>query len=244
MGEDLREQAYQDYKNGMKYKDIAEKYDVSLNTVKSWKTRYSWSRSGKSVRTKNEKGRTQKRGAPTGNKNAVGHGGTGPPGNKNAERHGFFAKWLPAETMQIMQSIEHSDPIDLLWDNIQLQYAAIIRAQNLMYVRDQEDKTIEQVGSSTGKVSSQTWEVQQAWDKHANFLQAQSRAMKTLESMIKQYDELTRSSMATEEQRARIDKLKCEVARMNGETETFEDDGFIEALKGNIDEVWADDSDD
>ncbi|WP_126981280.1 hypothetical protein [Acetobacterium bakii] len=51
-----------------------------------------------------------------------------------------------------------------VWDNIQLQYAAIIRAQNLMYVRDQEDKTIEKVGSSTGKVSSQTWEVQQAWD--------------------------------------------------------------------------------
>lgn len=33
------ELAYQDYKNGMKYKDIAKKYDVSINTVKSWKSR-------------------------------------------------------------------------------------------------------------------------------------------------------------------------------------------------------------
>lgn len=33
------EQAYQDYKQGMKYKDIAKKYGVSENTVKSWKRR-------------------------------------------------------------------------------------------------------------------------------------------------------------------------------------------------------------
>lgn len=31
--------AYKDYIKGMKYKDIASKYDVSLNTVKSWKRR-------------------------------------------------------------------------------------------------------------------------------------------------------------------------------------------------------------
>ncbi|MGM9925177.1 MAG: P27 family phage terminase small subunit [Bacillus sp. (in: firmicutes)] len=28
----------------MKYKDIAEKYDVSMNTVKSWKKRHNWNR--------------------------------------------------------------------------------------------------------------------------------------------------------------------------------------------------------
>lgn len=36
--------AQKDYKAGMKYKDIAEKYKVSLDTVKSWKRRFSWSR--------------------------------------------------------------------------------------------------------------------------------------------------------------------------------------------------------
>ena len=33
------ELAYVDYKDGMKYKDIADKYKVSINTVKSWKSR-------------------------------------------------------------------------------------------------------------------------------------------------------------------------------------------------------------
>ncbi len=38
------EEAKADYLAGMKYKDIAKKYDVSLNTVKSWKTRNKWQR--------------------------------------------------------------------------------------------------------------------------------------------------------------------------------------------------------
>ncbi len=51
-----------DYVSGMKYKDIAAKYEVSINTVKSWKKRYAWSRNKKTDCTK--KGCTQnKKGA-------------------------------------------------------------------------------------------------------------------------------------------------------------------------------------
>lgn len=53
------EKAELDYMNGMKYKEIAEKYGVSLNTVKSWKTRYGWSKDKKSVHTKSKKVCTQ-----------------------------------------------------------------------------------------------------------------------------------------------------------------------------------------
>lgn len=38
------EKAEQDYMSGMKYKDIAEKYGTTINTVKSWKKRYGWNR--------------------------------------------------------------------------------------------------------------------------------------------------------------------------------------------------------
>ncbi len=51
--------AEEDYINGMKYKEIAEKYDVSINTVKSWKTRYKWCKDKKSMHTKNKKVCTQ-----------------------------------------------------------------------------------------------------------------------------------------------------------------------------------------
>lgn len=46
--------AYEDYKIGMKYKDIADKYDVSINTVKSWKSR-KWNAPPKEVATKKKK---------------------------------------------------------------------------------------------------------------------------------------------------------------------------------------------
>lgn len=59
-------EAEKDYIAGMKYKDIAKKYNVSLNTVKSWKQRYEWSRDKKGMHTKNEKVCTQKKkDAPT-----------------------------------------------------------------------------------------------------------------------------------------------------------------------------------
>lgn len=40
MSNEIRDKAYKDYCSGMKYKDIAEKYNVSLSTVKSWATRH------------------------------------------------------------------------------------------------------------------------------------------------------------------------------------------------------------
>ena len=43
------ELAYEDYRAGMKYKEIADKYGVTVNTVKSWKTRYKWCKDGKKV---------------------------------------------------------------------------------------------------------------------------------------------------------------------------------------------------
>lgn len=89
-----------------------------------------------------------------------------------------------------MMSLEKLDPLDILWDNIQLQYAAIIRAQRIMYVKDQWDSTTTKIEEKDDNVWDERWEVQQDGDKHATFLNAQSRAMKTLEGMIKQYDEL------------------------------------------------------
>jgi phage terminase small subunit len=58
------EAAERDYVSGMKYKQIAEKYNVSINTVKSWKVRYKWARKNmhtksKGVHTKQEKVCTQ-----------------------------------------------------------------------------------------------------------------------------------------------------------------------------------------
>ncbi len=59
MSMNKNESAEKDYMSGMKYKDIADKYGVSINTVKSWKKRYNWER--KKGCTQNKKGCTQKK---------------------------------------------------------------------------------------------------------------------------------------------------------------------------------------
>lgn len=84
------ELAYVDYKNGIKQKDIAAKYDVSINTVKSWQQR-KWKEmdnnvdANQKVCTSSKKSMHTKVGAPKGNQNAVGNAGGAPRGNHNAK---------------------------------------------------------------------------------------------------------------------------------------------------------------
>lgn len=182
------------------------------------------------------------------------HGGksTGPKDktklkeNKNAEKHGFFSKYLPEETLNIIQEIQEKDPLDLLWDNIQIQYAAIIRAQQIMYVKDKEEmiRELKKVkfevrnkdGEPTPVLSEEEYEFQFAWDRQATYLTAQSRAMSELRNMIKQYDELLNANkdLVTEEQKARISKIKAETIKI-------EADGSEQAPPTiNIIDTWSD----
>ncbi|EGT4231967.1 TPA: helix-turn-helix domain-containing protein [Clostridioides difficile] len=205
--QDVKEKVKQDYLKGMKQKEISAKYDISLNTLKSWIKRYNWASEKKKSAPKS------KRGAPIGNKNA-----TGPPGNKNAEKFGFFSKYLPKETQDLINEIKNKDKFDILWEQITIQYAAIIRAQKIMYVKDKEEMIKEiKKHESTENGERIEYEFQFAWDRQASFLNAQSRAMSELRSLIKQYDEMIHKdwNLATEEQKNRVEKLKCEVANLN-----------------------------
>ena len=165
-------------------KSIAEELQVSEEQVRKWKNQDKWDK----VTLPNENSNiTKQKGAQPGNKNAAGHGA--PKKNSNAEKHGLFQKYLPEETFSIIEEMPDS-PLEIVWHEIQIQYAAIIRSQQIMYVRDKEDKTIEKVEEKKGNVLGESWEVQQAWDKQANFLKAQSTAISTLKNTVKDYLEL------------------------------------------------------
>ena len=215
-------QAREMYLNGMKLVEIASQLNLPEGTIRSWKNRQKWDcnvAKGKSNVAK------RKRGGQPGNHNATG----GPPGNSKAEKHGLFRKYLPPETFSIIQEMP-KDPLDVLWDQIQIAYAAIIRAQQIMYVRDREDKTTEKIEEKDGNVIGERWEVQQAWDKQANFLKSQARAQSELRSLIKQYDEMLHKNweLATEEQRSRIAQMKAQTQKITGEGMEVEDMTEIE----------------
>lgn len=202
------------YREGLKLVEIARRLDVPEGTVRRWKCTHDWD-GKKSERSEKKKANVRKRGGQPGNHNATG----GPPENKKAEKYGFFTKYLPEETLEIFTAVAEADPLDLLWHNIQIQYTAIIRAQKIAYVKDQQDKTIEKVEEKDGNVIGERWEVQEAWDKQANFMKAQSRAMDTLRGMIKQYTEMLqeRGETATEEQKLRLELLRAKLGSGTGE---------------------------
>lgn len=232
------EKGYEMYANGAKLIEISSALGVAEGTVRSWKSRY-WagnatlqkehtrkSNAAKKAAAKKKrqdehmaaltKAGKKKIGAPYGNHNA-----TGPPGNRNAEKFGFYSKYLPGETKEIFDALDHTDPLDMLWDQIRFAYAAILRAQRIAYVKDQEDLSVFEDGKR----------IDYAWDKQSNFLHAQARAQAELRSLIRQYDEMLHANwdLATEEQKARIDKLRREA-----ETESKEDIKIM--IAGDLDE--------
>ena len=253
-----RDKAFEIYKENDGNIDlvkIAEILNLLPGTIRGWKNKDKWDTKlngtfqKKSV--KNTERSKRKKGAQPKNKNSKGHVSSVPKGNKNAETHGFFSKIFPPEAIDIVEDIMVKDPLDMLWENIIIQYTAIARSQRIMSVKNQEDltKVLKREKESSGETSEgweKEYELQFAWDKQATFLQAQSRAMKTLESMIKQYDELLKSNLATEEQKLRIQKLKVDISNSNGSND-YDKEGinnFIKATtleENQIKELFKDD---
>ncbi|WP_025782921.1 phage terminase small subunit [Sporosarcina sp. D27] len=238
---------------------LAEKHDVKLGTLKSRKSRDGWSRDAakkdatiqKDATSKREKVATEQ--TPSGDavkKNASStvkkkeqkrrSGNPSPTPkftkcNSAAVTHGLFSKFMPAETLEIMDSLLERHPADLIWDQIQIQYAAIIRAQQIMFVKDQDDMTKEVKKTETysddnADSEKQEWEIQFAWDKHATFLNAQSRAMGELRSLIKQFSEMAHDDderrLKIEQMQVGIDRTKVEIEKLSGNN----DDGPIEIM--------------
>lgn len=208
-------EAFELYKKGLKLVEIANKLDIPDGTVRRWKKTYNWDNErseNKSERSKQTKEKTRTKG--------------GQPRNKNAEKFGFFSKYLPEETLELMEEITEKNPLDILWEQISIQYAAIIRAQRVMYVEDKDEmiKEIKKEEYTADGDSKLEYEFQFAWDRQATFLNAQSRAMGELRSLIKQYDNMINNNfdLATEEQKARIELLKAKINNANmGEAEGY-----------------------
>jgi len=128
--DEIRIKAKQDYLDGMRQKDIADKYNISINTLKSWIKRYGWSEEKKNY---NKKGAPkEKKGAPLNNKNAKGNkGGAAPIGNLNSIKHGayqsIYSDMLTTEDQILFNMIQPSINID---DEIKLLRLKIARLLN------------------------------------------------------------------------------------------------------------------
>jgi len=231
-----RDEAFEIFKkhNGLiQNREIARLLNLPEKTVGGWKSKDKWIERLNGVLQKKERSTPKKRGAPKGNKNAVGNkGGHAPKGNQNAKKHGFFSKYIPQETLEIMGMLEEKSPADLIWDQIMIQYAAIIRAQQIMFVTD-KDEMIKELKKEKNRLTDSEesheieYEFQFAWDRQATFLNAQSRAMSELRSLIKQFNELAHED---DERRLKLKQMQNAIEKTKAETELAQE--RVKLLKG------------
>lgn len=241
------------------FKDLAEKHKVKLGTLKSRRSREKWSRDSskkdatpKKDANQNKKRMQPKRGAPKGNKNAKGNKGNPNPDNQFTERntkalkHGLFSRYIPQETLEIMGMMDKDNPADLMWDQIMIQYAAIIRAQQIMFVEDKHE-TIKELkklkvesgfdneGNSVQIPIEKEYEIQFAWDRYANFMNAQSRAIAEFRTSIRQFLDLAHEDderrLKLEQMRIGIEKTKAEIENIGNNQNNDDADDWVTALK-------------
>ncbi|WP_312131064.1 phage terminase small subunit [Lysinibacillus capsici] len=228
-----RDEAFQmwlESKGQVLLKDIAEQLDLSDSQIRKWKNQDKWDDQLKGNVTKSNGNVTKRsRGAPSGNSNAKGHGA--PKQNQNATTHGFFAKFLPEETLEIMETMNERSPADLIWDQI-IQYAAIIRAQRIMHVESKDEiikelkkakyeyypRSKEDDGGVEKAVTEEEYEFQFAWERQAQLLTAQSRAIGELRSSIRQFVEMADQDderrLKLEQMQLSVDKTKTEISKL------------------------------
>lgn len=263
--------AESDYVAGMKYKDIAAKYGVSINTVKSWKKRYAWSRNKKTGCI--QKGCTQnKKGAHK--KEAVAEDVSQVVINDElTDQQQLFCLYqsrmfnytkaymkaypgctyasaavLGSRLMKnpvIRKEIEqlkqnHMNREMLKQEDIFQKYMDIAFADmnDFMSFGQEEIETDygpRMVNSVRLKESDQVdgtliSEVKQGRDGVSVKL---ADRMKAIDWLADHMD------IATAEQKAKIEQIRAKTAIMSGTSEEeTEDDGFIEALKGEVADVW------
>ena len=250
------ELAYEDYQKGMKYKEIAKKYGVTLNTVKSWKTRCKWSKGmKKGVHTKSEKVCTQKGGQP-GNKNAVGNpGGAAPVQNKNAIKTGefeaLFFDALDPEERQLI-GLVRPDKEALLLQEIQLltvrERRMLKRIESIRMAAEdcEKEKAIGMtaVKYRTGMEKEKTTDLVEYTGALGQIQSIEDALTRVQARRQRAIDSLHRMGCDDARMELELLRLELEVATKGGNSEPeVEDDGFMAAMNGEAAAVWGGDVD-
>lgn len=274
-----------DYVEGMKYKDIAAKYGVSINTVKSWKKRYAWSRDKKECTkkgcTQNKKGAHKKEAVAEDVEQVMENDQLTDqqrlfclyqsrmfnytkayqkayPGCSYASAAVLGSRLMKnpvirKEIEQLKQNRlnrEMLDESDIFQKYMDIAFADITDFVSFgretvpvmgtfgpVQVKNEETgdeetltKEINMVRFKDSDIVDGTLitEVKQGKDGASIKLMDKMKALKWLSDHM---------DLATEKQKVEIAVLK---AKMQQDDEDVEDDGFLEALKGEVSEIWED----
>lgn len=237
--DEIRKKAKQDYLEGMKQKDIADKYNISINTLKSWIKRYKWS---EEKRNYNNKGAPKKKkGAPLNNVNAIGNsGGAAPIGNLNAIKHGahqsIYADMLGTEEQILYNMIQPTVNIDEEIKILRLKIVRLLGREKTFFYNMFGIK-VEKDISEEDRIKG----INECMDQLRKLIETKAKMATDTEKLQLDKEKFEFQKYKSDvELQLKKEKLELEKMKVQGEDEEYEDDGFLEALKGQVSEVWED----
>ena len=221
-----RDKAYEIYESNrgkISLNDIADMLNEKTSNIYSWKNKDNWDR-----KLKGEVG------APKGNLNGLKNGMYCDPEKRLPSE--FIKKWFPIGFKKAYEDSANMgiSKLDKLGHSIDMLWARILVSQKITQVKNKSDMTkeLKREKNQYGKNPSieKEYEIQFAWDKENSSLDTYSKDMERLTNMIDKYEKLlhAKCDLATEEQKARIEKLKVEVSKASDNECDIEDTSELE----------------
>lgn len=208
------------------FKAIADKLNTSVEQIRKWKSLDDWEGKRKVTISKNNENVTKQKGAPKGNKNAVGNkGGAAPKGNKNNYKHGIFEKividFLPEDEKELffdrdINEIEELKATIRMCDLQIIQFMKKIKKAEEIHggltlsgvTKTKTEGNDEQLISDT--TSTHTTAVYELVLKYNNEIEkAKAKKIRCLETLIKLTNDNERIEL--EKQRLQLLKDKTEI---------------------------------
>ena len=225
-------------------KDIAAELGVSEEQIRKWKNQDQWDKVTLPNAKSNVTNHRNKGGQP-GNRNAVGHGGTGPPGNKNAVTTGEF-ETLFFDTLEdderLLIGMIQPDKEKLLFQEIQL--LTVRERRMLKRIEDLRDCDFTTVKKKKGTEKDKWTDLKedqavlgQIQSIEDALTRVQGRKQRAIESLHK---------FGFDDARLEIELMKVELAtlKIGGQEAGQEDDGFLAALNTEAESLWEAGADD
>lgn len=238
---DLAFEIYQKSGGRIDLVEIASQLNLSPGTIRGWKSKDDWEQRLNGTLRKDTERSKRKKGGQPGNKNAVGHGGTGPPGNKNAVTTGefetLFFDCLEPEEKELAAAV----PVDK--EALLLQEIRLLTVRECRMLKRIEDlKTVEfttvkkKQGIEKDKQTDLA-EAHAALGQIQNIEDALTRVQARKQAAI---DSLHRFGI--DDAKLEIELMKVELAtlKLGGQETEQEDDGFLDALNAEAKELWGD----
>lgn len=247
------EQAKKLFLKGKKLIEISEILGIPEGTIRSWKNRYDWD----NATLQRNRNVAKRKGGQPGNKNAVGHGGTGPPKNKNAVTTGEFETLLfdclDPDEQRLAQAVPE-DKQKLLMQEIQL---LTVRERRMLKRIELLRGSLDDSGTASGDESGMTAVSHKKGlekDKETDLTEYRGKLgqIQNIEDALTRVQARKQAAIdslhryGVDDARLEIEVMKLDLAALKlcGQEQEIEDDGFMAALNAESKNLWGDADDD